>query len=187
MSKKQVQHIQDAFTVEVYESHCRVALLHVPPLFHHNKNDLNEFNRCQTQLRELYGQGILSAHVAEFTCYQLLYGLFAQQHVDTAAFLASLSEPLRGDPAVRTTLRICAAIRREDVPEFFRLFDETPPFACKHFMTLFFRRLRTVALYSLLNTWGIAAGISTESNPPSRSICSAISSISKHPRRRSTD
>lgn len=117
----------------------------------------------------------------------MLYCLFAQQHVDTAAFLAALPDALRGDPAVRTTLQICAAIRREDVAEFFRLYEETPPFACKHFMTLFFRRLRTVALYSLLNTWEIVVEIILGSNPPFPSICSGISSISLHLRRRSKD
>lgn len=113
---------------------------------------MNEFNRCQTQLKELYAQGVASKHVVEFTCYQLLYCLFAQQHVDTTTFLQSLTETQREDAAVRLTLRICAAIRREDVTGFFALYEETLPFECKHFMTLFFKRLRTVALYSLLNT-----------------------------------
>lgn len=116
---------------------------------------MNEFNRCQTQLKELYAQGVASQHVVEFTCYQLLYCLFAQQHVDTTTFLQSLTEEQRRDAAVRLTLRICAAIRREDVASFFALYErETLPFECKHFMTLFFKRLRTIALYSLLNTLG---------------------------------
>lgn len=54
-------------------------------------------------------------------------------------------------------------------------------------MTLFFRRLRTVALYSLLNTWEIVVEIILGSNPPFPSICSGISSISLRLRRHSMD
>ena len=114
---------------------------------------MNEFNRCQTQLRELYGQGIHSDCIIEFTCYQLLYCVFAQQHIDTNTFLKILTKEQLQNYDIRLVLKICSAIRLEDYPAFFAFYErEDIPYECKHFMTQFFKRLRITALFSLFNT-----------------------------------
>jgi singapore isolate B (sub-type 7) whole genome shotgun sequence assembly, scaffold_7 len=114
---------------------------------------MNEFNRCQTQLRELYGQGIPSDCVIEFTCYQLLYCIFAQQHIDTNTFLKVLTKEQLANRDIRLVLKICSAIRLEDYLTFFALYEqEEIPYECKHFMKQFFKRLRITALFSLFNT-----------------------------------
>ena len=66
-----VQHIFNGLTVDVYEFHARVAL---------ECGDLNEYNQCQTQLRELYRDPDLvgEGNVHEFTAYRLLYYLYLQ-------------------------------------------------------------------------------------------------------------
>lgn len=79
---------------------------------------MNEFNRCQTQLRELYGQGIPSDCVIEFTCYQLLYCILAQQHIDTNTFLKVLTKEQLANRDIRLVLKICSAIRLEDYLTF---------------------------------------------------------------------
>lgn len=81
-----VQHIQNEFTVQVYEIHARIALEKVTgynieqskkKTNPYDQSDLGEYNQCQTQLRGLYASGI-SGNVMEFTAYRILYFLHTQ-------------------------------------------------------------------------------------------------------------
>jgi hypothetical protein len=77
-----IQRIQNAFAIHVYETHARIAL---------QEGDLNEFNQCQTQLKELYSNVPVvevvveqsnktrprhHKHQEEFLAYRLLYHVF---------------------------------------------------------------------------------------------------------------
>lgn len=64
-----VQHIKNDLTIEVYETHGRIAI---------ENDDLGEFNQCQSQLSQLYSAKVLSdptyyTKTYEFACYRILY------------------------------------------------------------------------------------------------------------------
>lgn len=125
-----VQRIQSCFTVDVYETHAKVAL---------EENDLNEYNQCQTQLKELYhifsakNDAEATKNMREFLAYRLLYYVFLMGNKkytggssDLFHLMLLLSPSEREDPAVRNALLVREAVTEVNYHLFFRLRRSCP-------------------------------------------------------------
>lgn len=127
-----VQRIQNAFAVDVYETHAKMAL---------EENDLNEYNQCQTQLKELYAllaerkeDELALRHCNEFFSYRLVYYVFLAMEnqkydggsSDMFKIMLSLTHQQHADPMIQQALAVreacCSGIL--DYRAFFRLRSE---------------------------------------------------------------
>jgi hypothetical protein len=118
-----VQHIRSVFTVQVYESHARIAL---------EEGDLNEYNQCQTQLKYLYdyleieGQKDGLKNRDEFVAYRLLYSILLTQNEKYQGgsshllkLLQSLSPEQYEHPAIQFAIRVRSAVAEGNYHRFF--------------------------------------------------------------------
>lgn len=130
-----VQHIKNSFTVDVYELHGRIAL---------EKNDMGEYNQCQTQLRALYKQN-LGGHPAEFLAYRILYFIYTCDRTGINDVLADLTPLDRQQSAVKHALDVRSALASGNYHRFFRLFHDTPNMGA-YLIDMFVARERMAAL-----------------------------------------
>jgi SAC3 family protein LENG8/THP3 len=123
-----VQRMQDAFAVDVYETHAKIAL---------EEGDLNEYNQCQTQLKELYDiHGSSSKgcrNLEEFLAYRLLYYVFLSTNEtydggssDLFKIMLSLTSEQSEHPAIAHACKVREAVALGDFLSFFRLHDACP-------------------------------------------------------------
>ena len=111
-----VQMIRNEFTVKVYELHARLAL---------ENNDLGEFNQCQSQLANLYREGI-AGHEEEFTAYRILYFVHTKNKTALNALMRDLTPKMRTQKAIRHALHVRRAAATGNYSLLFKLHAATP-------------------------------------------------------------
>ena len=145
-----VQCVKSKFTINVYETHARVAL---------ESGDVNEYNQCQTQLRELYGLGLGGGHEMEFTAYRIFYALFlnvsGSADDGSAELLKILNEmPAEAwaDAAVAHALNVREALALGNYAAFF-LLHETAPNMGAYLLDTFADKVRVDAAAKILRAY----------------------------------
>lgn len=157
-----VQHISNAFTCDVYETHARMAL---------QEGDLNEFNQAQTQLKILYDKlreedPKALKHENEFVAYRLIYFVMLtlnQKYTggssDVLHLMLSLSASQRKDTAIQHALQVRGAVADVDYHKFF-LLNTTTPNLCDKLMGLMVPTVRHFALQRICRAYRPVADVS---------------------------
>ncbi|XP_025416271.1 leukocyte receptor cluster member 8 homolog [Sipha flava] len=150
-----VQGIRDPFTVEVYETHARIAL---------EKSDMGEFNQCQTQLCDLYEElkdnPSAQKHRNEFLCYSILYCIYTRAICELNNIILYIKELDIKDNCVDFALKTKDAWWLGNHIQLFSLYKVAPKMA-PYLMDMFLTRERNNFYLAIAKSYRPTIPIST--------------------------
>lgn len=114
-----VQHVESADSLEVYETHARLAL---------ENGDLGEFNTCVAQAQDLHGKlDCLEEKKDEFTAYRILYNLLVNAgQYEQSRLLSKFTPTERQRTATRFALEVRRFFLASNYHRFFILCADPP-------------------------------------------------------------
>ncbi|XP_050533626.1 leukocyte receptor cluster member 8 homolog isoform X2 [Daktulosphaira vitifoliae] len=150
-----VQGIRDPFTVEVYETHARIAL---------EKSDMGEFNQCQTQLCDLYKElkesSTAQKNRNEFLCYSILYCIYTRALSELNEILLTIKESNIKDECIEFALKTKNAWWLSNHIQLFSLYKVAPKMA-SYLMDMFLARERKNFYLAIAKSYRPTIPIST--------------------------
>jgi len=144
-----VQMIQNEFTIQVYETHARIAI---------KNKDRDEFNQCQSQLKSLYelvqanGNQEMYENSAEFIGYRLLYNMLTKSHTDLNQVIKEIKLKYSGHSYLEHLLALRSAWHLNNYVKFFRLYATSNEMS-KCLIDLFIERERKLALKIIIKSY----------------------------------
>ncbi|CAM9860768.1 unnamed protein product, partial [Laminaria digitata] len=138
-----VQAIDDELTVDVYQTHGRIAL---------ESGDMEEYNQCQSRLRELHLAGVAGVSMDEFTGYRLIYSLYRENHREVNSTMMDLSTEKRQGEGVAHALGVVKAYHMGDYCTFFRLYFDAPAMS-SYMMDYLVMRMRKRAIKTMVKAY----------------------------------
>ncbi|CAF0882411.1 unnamed protein product [Brachionus calyciflorus] len=146
-----VQQIRNEFTIQVYETHARIAI---------KNKDRDEFNQCQNQLKSLYN--IVSSkkitlesypdNSAEFIGYRLLYNMLTKSYKDIDQVIKEIKQKYSLDNNLKHLLELKQAWYLNNYVKFFKLYKKSN-FLCKCLIEQFIERERKQALKAIIKSY----------------------------------
>jgi len=135
-----VQMIRNDFTIKVYETHARIAI---------QKADREEFNQCQSQLKQLYDANkeevSCTKNATEFIGYRLIYYVLTKSLKDLNQVILEVKVNYKGDAYLQHLLKFVQAWQMGNYAQLFRLYKISKQMT-KSLIELFIERERKLAL-----------------------------------------
>ncbi|KAF0992189.1 hypothetical protein HZS_2581, partial [Henneguya salminicola] len=138
-----IQGIRNEFTVKVYEENARISL---------KMSDREEFNQCQTCLKQLYREGIKGNEI-EFIIYNILYLIYTSNHIELANLISTLTPDIENECHVKLALKLYSAFCDVNFVKFFQIYEKIDMPYAKALIDMFIDRLRLIAFKTIISAY----------------------------------